>query len=213
MSSAERLDASAAGACSSAARASTRSQFLDCDRGLRSWLCRRRPPAEKGDGAQNGGLVAFAEGGKHRKRLLGVLVFAQRKGVETALLHEVEVVVEHVTDGAQFALCSGSARAAAAPSNTPRPSPNFGKFTAMTAKCPTSLAIASGPSCASSQMPTPPCRAPSSSRSAIHSDSGTMTSPLVPAKGESPTGARSSSRQVSATIRRCFDQLCHRPTP
>src|ERR1700704_568611 len=72
----------------------------------------------------------------------------------------------------------------------------------MTGKRPTSLAMASGPSCASSHTPILPVRAPKSPRFAIHSDKGTIRSPLAGVAAGSASGALSSSCQVSATIRR-----------
>src|SRR5258706_4051532 len=72
----------------------------------------------------------------------------------------------------------------------------------MTGRRPTSLAMASGLSCASSQTPILPFRAPKSPRFAIQSDTGTIRSPLASAASGSASGALASSCQVSAAIRR-----------
>src|SRR5262245_42446753 len=80
----------------------------------------------------------------------------------------------------------------------PRPSPNLGKFTATTAKCARSPAIAPGSSLLFSQTPSRPPRARSASRRSRHSDSDTMRSPDGSSAGSLPSAAASSRCQGSA---------------
>src|SRR5713101_1471638 len=75
-----------------------------CASGSRSWLSRREPAAEERCRPQDGSLVAVAESAEHGKRRLRVLVVAQRERVEPALLHEIQMIVEHVADRAQLSL-------------------------------------------------------------------------------------------------------------
>src|SRR5688572_11999258 len=81
----------------------------------------------------------------------------------------------------------------------PRPSPNLGKFTATTPKCPRSPAMAPGSSLLSSQTPRRPARLSSASRRSSHNASGTMRSPAGSSAGNLPSAAASSRCQGSAT--------------
>src|SRR5712692_2377178 len=75
-----------------------------CASGSRSWFTCLEPAAEERCRPQDGSLVAVAESAEHGKRRLRVLVVAQRERVEPALLHEIQMIVEHVADRAQLAL-------------------------------------------------------------------------------------------------------------
>ncbi len=151
-----------------------------------------------GSGSSTDALIGHRELGEALDGVVDVLVGAHREGVEAAALHEVELVAQHVADGAELAVpvVTGAQQVGRRESRGHRGTPGNRRRPASTRS--KSASASPGSSSGASHTPVMALsRRASSAACAFHTDSGNSTA-SVPCAAAATRASSSGSVSVRA---------------